>query len=154
MYIKKIIFFANLILLFLSHLQAENNKIDYIVTYKDNIWYKTSYNYNSENKIINTTTALSTDKNNWENYTYSTTTYNNGAVSEVCSYSWINNNWYLNEKQNYTYTSNQLTSYTRSIGTHKEIINYNNQDSTQINIHKNSFYNSPKRYNVCSIHNI
>ena len=136
MNIKQKIFIVNLILLFLSSLQAQNERIDYMITYKDSLWYKTNYNYNSENQIINTTTAISTDKNNWKNYTYSTTSYIDGAVSEVYYYSWENNKWNLTESQNYKYASNKLTTYIRSVGAHQEIIDYNNQDTTQIITHK------------------
>jgi hypothetical protein len=71
-----------------------------------------------------------------KNYTYSTTSYINGAVSEVYYYSWKNNEWNLIESQNYKYTLNKLTTYTRFAGAHQEIIDYNNQDTTQIITHK------------------
>ena len=121
MHIKKILLLASLILLFLSSSQAENSRIDYIVTYKDNIWYKTDYNYNSENKIINTTIAVSPDKNNWENYTYSTITYNNGAISEVYDYCWKNNTWDLQQTQIYEYTAKKLSTYTLINGDTKKV---------------------------------
>lgn len=148
MYIKKILLLASLILLFLSSSQAENSRIDYIVTYKDNIWYKTDYNYNSENKIINTTIAVSPDKNNWENYTYSTITYNNGAISEAYDYCWKNNTWDLQQTQIYEYTAKKLSTYTLINGDTKKVTTYQYNDTIHTEKHQLYFNNSLTSTNI------
>ena len=79
------------------NLFAKNFLIKDITFYKDSAWQKVVYNYN-DTKIVNTTTFISSDNIEWENYTYSTKQYKDGAVSEICDYTWNGNSWIMYRK--------------------------------------------------------
>ena len=129
-------YIITIILLWTSNLFAENYLINSAIIYKDSIWQKIDYNYNSDKKIIKTTTLNSIDKVEWKNHTYSTYKYTNGAVSEICDYIWDNNSWALSKHQTFEYSNNNLSSHICAYDDIQKISTYEYNDSTTIAKHE------------------
>ena len=121
-----------LFLLCTSSICAEKFLIDNYVVYKDNLWQKTVYKYNSDKNIISTTVFTSTNQVEWTNDTYSTRVYYNGAISEICNYKWDNNSWKINKRQTFEYLQDKLTLHTITYDNMQEVISYKYNDNTTI----------------------
>jgi hypothetical protein len=113
------------------NLFAKNFLIKDIIFYKDSAWQKVVYNYN-DTKIVNTTTFISSDNIEWENYTYSTKQYKDGAVSEICDYTWNGNSWIMYRKELFEYSNKKLTLHSTTYDNIKEITTYEYKDNTTI----------------------
>lgn len=113
-----------ILLFWIGNLFAEKYLINSYTVYKDSLWYKTVFNYNSDKQIINTTVSVSANKTDWENYTYSTRQYKNGTVSEICDYIWDNENWVMNKKQSFEYSYDKLTLQSTTYGDIQEKTTY------------------------------
>ncbi len=125
------------ILLFpISNIFAQSLLINNFISYKDSLWQKTVYNYNSDKTICNKTVFKSTDKKNWNNHTYCTYNYTNGAVSEICDYLWNDTTWITNKTQLFEYNENRLSSHITEYKKIKEISTYDYQDNCIIETHK------------------
>ena len=135
-----------ILLLCISNLFAENYLISSAIIYKDSIWQKINYNYNSDKKIIKTTIFESLDKVEWKNHTYSTYTYTNGAVSEICDYTWDSNSWSLSQRQTFEYYGNNLSSHTIAYNNIQEISTYEYNDSITIAKHEHINNQSRESY--------
>lgn len=130
---NRIILITYLLFLFLTLSYAQPTEmVGHVYTYKDSIWYRTSYNYDSQYQIIGTTISTSTNKNSWNNQTYCTKTYTNGAISKVCDYIWKNNEWSLTKTQTYNYLANRLTSYTSISDKETEVAIFEYYDTINI----------------------
>ena len=115
---------------------ANTDFIDCVYYFKDSVWYKTQYQYNDKKQIINTTTSVSKDKNDWTNYAYCTNSYTNGAVSKVCDYIWNDTSWVIEKTHTYIYANNKLASYTLVHNDVKKSVTYGYYDSLNIEIQK------------------
>ncbi len=124
--------YITLFLLCTSSICAEKFLIDNYVVYKNNLWQKTVYKYNSDKNIISTTVFTSTNQVEWTNDTYSTRVYYNGAISEICNYKWDNNSWKINKRQTFEYLQDKLTLHTITYDNMQEVISYKYNDNTTI----------------------
>lgn len=115
---------------------ANSNLINCVYTYKDSVWYKTQYEYNTDKKIVSTTTYISKDKNDWTNHAYCTKQYTNSVVSEVCDYKWNDTTWIVERKHTYTYANNKLATYILNHNNETQCVTYGYHDSLNIEIHK------------------
>lgn len=115
---------------------AKSDLISCVYYYKDSVWYKTQYEYNTNQQIISTTTYISKDKNDWTNHAYCTKRYTNGAVSEVCDYKWNDTTWVVEKTHTYTYANNKLATYTLIHNNEVQNVSYGYYDSLNIEIHK------------------
>ena len=122
------------ILLFcVVNLFAEKYLINSYTIYKDNVWQKIVFNYNSDKQVANTIVSISTNLTEWENYTYSTRQYKNGAVSEICDYIWDNEDWVISKKQLFEYSNDKITSHSTTYSDIQKLTTYkyNNNTITQ-----------------------
>lgn len=119
-----------ILLFYTTYLFADKYLINSTTFYKNGIYTKTIFNYNSNKKIINETVFVSNDEIEWKNYTYSTRQYKDDAVSEICDYIWGNNTWTINKKQLFEYNNSKLISHTTSYNDIQEISTYEYENNT------------------------
>ncbi len=129
---NKIYIIAILLLFYTTNIFADKYLINSAIFYKDSVWQKTIFNYNSNKKIINETVFVSKDKIEWENYTYSTRQYKGDAVSEICDYIWNNNSWKICKKQDFKYDNNKLITHTTTYDNTQDVLTYKYIDNTII----------------------
>lgn len=142
-----------ILLFYTTNLFADKYLINSAIFYKDSVWEKTIFNYNSNKKIINETVFVSKDKIEWKNYTYSTRQYIGDAVSEICDYIWNNNSWKITKKQTFQYNNDKLISQTTIYDNIKEILTYKYADNTIIQ-EQQFFQNNTLQNSITTIQKI
>ncbi len=100
---------------------ANNNRTQTLYQTWDatnNVWKNTGRNDYSFNSLNNETLieGFIYQNNMWNNFTRKETThFGDSLVKETSTYNWFNNMWQLNEKKNYTYVQQYITSIDVSI---------------------------------------
>jgi hypothetical protein len=63
----------------------------------------------NNNDTLEIDSEWNNSNNSWENKYKYITTYSNGNIETITSYSWINNSWHLNRKEEYSYANGNNT---------------------------------------------